>query len=592
MFGGQSMFSLFGWWVAWVYALSLTLPTVLPKGSGPDDPRFREWAAEVRFASNGFSLVESDVNGLLRLKAVLGSPAPIAMEVPVEVRPATAKEGSDYRVATTGATVLFEKGAVEGTFRLVQERGPDVAPIDDDVWRGARSLRLRLLGNQKVVAAGDAGLCTVTIQDDDPAPKDLTPIRFSQAEVATTERELAGLEIRADAEAAVAQKTPVQFQLYRTGTAGRRQVATFQKQLAPGDRSIALRLADVLGEEQRREAGIADDGLPGPDEAYELEMLAPPPLYPAEPGACRILAANDDAPPKIRPVYFDANGQEISYIDPEGGMTVELVGEPLETASSYDLSINDRDVPGGVVVPAGRRRGNVVSLGRCGLGDCRGRRCDVGAKCRGGGCPGQEGVNQRSLVGAPVPGDALVVLVNNGRLHERGDEVVAQVKVALSGKPSDLYGDAVVILNRQDEDRMTAGSGEPDPAKAYRPFEQAGDDVAGQLKRIEEFVARKRESAQREDLRAIVIWPERDLAAGAGLSPAGGGSSPISFLLPDAEPAVAHDLRKGLVPRDTVPGRVTVRSPPARELETHLRNVLEHAEGEAEGTDAALQRAL
>ena len=586
------MLSLFGWWVAWVYALSLTLPLVMPKGSAPDDPRFQAWAAEVRFADDGFSIVESDVNGLLGLKAVLTAPAPISMDVPVEVRPATATEGSDYRVAPTGATVLFEKGALEGTLRLVPERGPDVAPIDDDVWKGARSLRLRLLGNEKVVAAGDAGLCTVTIQDDEPAPKDLTPIRFAAVEVATTERELHAMEIRAEADAAVTEKTPVQFQLFRSGTAGRSPVATFRKTLSPGDRGVVLRLDDVLGEEQRQQLGIDDDNLPGPDEAYELEMLAPPPLYPAEPAACRIVAANDDEPPQIRPVYFDGDGREISYLDPAGSMTVELVGEPLETPSSYDLSIDDRDLPEGVVVPAGRRRGNVVSLGRCGLGACRGRRCGVGVKCRGGCCRGQQGTNQRSLVGAPVPGDALVVLVNNGRLHERGDQVVAQVKAAISGKPRDLYGDAVVILNREDEDTMTAGGGAPDPAKVYRPFEQAGDDVAGQLKRIEELVARKRESAQREDLRAVVIWPERDLAAGEGLSPADGVAAPISFLLPDAEPSAAHGLRKGLVPRDAAPGSVTVRSPPAGELETHLRNVLDHAVGQSDGADAALQRAL
>lgn len=592
MFGGQSIFSLFGWWVAWVYALSLALPLVLPKGSGPDDPRFRDWAAEVRFASNGFSLVESDVNGLLGLKAVLTEPAPIAMDVPVEVRPATAQEGSDYRVAPTGATVLFEKGATEGALRLVQERGPDVAPIDDDVWKGPRSLRLRLLGNAKVVAAGDAGLCTVTIQDDEPAPKDLTPIRFVQSDVATTERGLAAVMIEAEAEAAVAQRTPVEFQLFRSGSDGRQSLGTFQRVLAPGDRRIALRLEDAMTDEERRRLGVADDDRPGLDEAYELEMLAPPPLYPADSGACRILASNDDMAPNTRVVYFDEQGREIPYLDPKGSMTVELVGEPLETQSQYDLSIDGRDLPDGVVVPAGRRRGNLVPLGRCGLGACRGRRCGVGVKCRGGCCPGQQGVNQRSLVGAPVPGDALVVLVNNERLHERGDRIVDHVKAALGKESIDLYDDSVVILNRDGEERMTAQSGQPDPAKAFRPFEHAGDDVAGQLKRIEEFVARKRESAAREDLRAVVIWPERDLAAGEGLQPAGGGSAPISFLLPDADRASTHALRKGLVPNDAAPGSVTVRSPSARELENHLQNVLDHAAGPSDDAGAALERAL
>ncbi len=560
-----------------MYALSLALPMVLPKGSGPADSRSRGWSAEVRFSRAGFSIIESDVNGLLGLEAMLTAPAPITMEVPVEVRPATAEEGRDYRVSPTGATVLFEKGSSVGKLRLVRGRGPDVTPIDDESWRGPRSLRLQLLGNARVVAAGDAGLCTVTIEDDEPTPKDLTPLRFVRGEVATTERELAVLEIAAEAGAAVSQRTPVEFQLFRTGTAGRQAVATFQRLLAPGERRVVVRLEDVLGDEEQRRLGVADDAIPGPDATYELDMLAPPPLYPASPGSCRILAADDDEPPQVRPLYFDSAGREIAYLDPAGGMTVELVGEPLESESRYDMSVDDREVPEGVVVPAGRRRGNVVPLERCGLGSCRGRRCRVGLQCRGGGCRGQRGVSERTLVGAPVPGDALVVLVNNGRLHERGDRIVEQVRAAIATGTNNLYGDAVEILNRAGEDRMTAQGGGPDPAKAYRPFEHDGEDVAGQLKRIEEFVARKRESAAREDLRAVVIWPERDLAAGEGLAAAGGGAAPISFLLPDADPSSTHELRKALVPREAAPGSVTIRAPATTELKEHIENVLDHA---------------
>jgi len=592
MNGGRSMLAVFGWWVAWVYALSFTLLVVLPRKIQVGDDHESAGANEVRFSRHTFTLAESNVNGLLELQATLTRPAPIAMEVPVEVRPATAKEDKDYRVAPTGATVLFEKGATEGRLRLIPERGPDVAPIDDNVWTGPRSLRLRLVGNDKVVPAGDAGLCTVTIEDDEPAPKDLTPIRFVQADVQTTERNLAGAAIAAEADAAVAEQTTVEFQLYRTGTEGRVPLMTFQRGLRPGDRRIDFRLEDVLGEEQRQRLGLADDRRPGPDETYEVEMLAPPPLYPTDPGTCRIVAANDDDPPAVRLVYFDEQGKEISHLDPQGGMTVEVVGEPLETESRYDMDVDGRRVPGGVVVPAGQRRGNPVSLGPCGLGACRGRRREVAVTPGRGCCRGQRGCSQRSLVGPPVPGDALVVLVNNGRLHERGDRIADEIRSAIAADTVALYDDAVVILNREGEDKMTAQGGRPDPAKAYRPFEQAGDDVAGQLKRIEEFVARKRESAAREDLRAVVIWPERDLAAGQGLSPTTGGSAPISFLFPDADPSYARSMRKGLVPAEAVPGSVTVRSPATEELETHLRNVLDNVVEKPADAEAALKRSL
>jgi len=93
-------------------------------------------------------------------------------------------------------------------------------------------------------------------------------------------------------------------------------------------------------------------------------------------------------------------------------------------------------------------------------------------------------------------------------------------------------------------------------------------------------------------LRAVVIWPERDLAAGQGLSPTTGGSAPISFLFPDADPSYARSMRKGLVPAEAVPGSVTVRSPATAELETHLRNVLDNVVETPADAEAALKGAL
>jgi hypothetical protein len=589
------MLSVFGWWVAWVYALSLALPIVLPKGVDPDDPAFRDWAAEVAFEGNGFSLVESDLNGLLRLEAVLTKPVPVAMELPLDVQAVTAKDGRDYRVASQRAAVMFEKGATRGTLRTVPERGPDIVPINDQEWNGPRSFRLRLVGNEHVVVAGDSGLCTVTIQDDETAPKNATPVRFTKASLETTERDLTSAVFEATAESAVAERTPVEFHLFRSDAAGRRQVTTFQRFLEPGERSVALRLQDVLDAETLTRLGISDDASPGPDETWELDMLAPLPLFPGDPSSCRIVAANDDAAPDVRIVYFDEQGQEINWLDPKGSVGVELVGEPLETDSSYTLTVDGKDLPDAVTVPAGKRRCRPMSLAGCGLGGRKGRRCGVGARCGGGCCRGQKGCGGKAVVGAPVPGDALVVLVNNERLHEKGDRIVDEVRAVLGEGKARLYEDAVVVLNREGEDRMTADGGAPVAEKAYRPFENAGDDGAGQLKRIEELVARKREAAEHEDLRAVVIWPERDLAAGEGLAPTGeDGTAPISFLFPDADPSYARGMRKGLVPSQAVPGTVTVRSPATTELKQHLENVLENARPErgSDDVEAALQRTL
>ena len=62
---GQSLLSVAGWWVAWVYALSLSLPLLLGKvDSGLSvgfDSLFDSWAREVRFKSQGLTVSGRDI---------------------------------------------------------------------------------------------------------------------------------------------------------------------------------------------------------------------------------------------------------------------------------------------------------------------------------------------------------------------------------------------------------------------------------------------------------------------------------------------------------------------------------------------------
>lgn len=176
----------------------------------------------------------------------------------------------------------------------------------------------------------------------------------------------------------------------------------------------------------------------------------------------------------------------------------------------------------------------------------------------------------------------MLIVVNNERLHDPNDGIVAEVKRALADESAKPYDNGAIILNPDDEDLLTPTAGGPDPEKMFKPYSEDGHDVAGQLKRIEEVVARKREAAANPDLRAVVVWPERDLMTGVGVRPvAGANLQPISFLLPDAAASYARNVNRGLVPPKAGPRDVTVRAPKERELQAHLVNVI--SEGNTAG---------
>lgn len=585
---GQSLLTVAGWWVAWVYGLSLALPMLLGPIDNPGpkfDELFRRWAREVVFQNNGIVVSQANSADLDSLTAVATSPAPVAGNVRVFVEEMTALDGVDFEVAKQGAEIHFEKGAVEGTLRPLPGWGPGIRIKSLGQWKEPRSFRLRLQDGPDAVAAGDLAMCTVTIDDGlMPSSKPgLIPVGFTRDSMPLPLKDLATAPFEVTAAAAVAEPVPLRFDLYRTQDGVRRRLGKFERPLATGDRRATFRLNDVFSPEQLEDFGLSDTGRPGLDETYEIDLMAPPPLFPdAASRTCRIVAENTNRPPDTRTVYFNSKGEEITYLDPAGGSIALEYDRAMTNDSEHLVTINGEQV-GVARFPAGSRRSQPVSLAAAGgLGKSRGRKCDVATQ-PGSGCrKGQQGGAGRALCGPPVPGDYMLIVVNNERLHDPNDGIVAEVKRALAHEAAKPYGNGAIILNPKDEDVLTPTGGGPDPKKMFKPYSEEGHDVAGQLKRIEEVVARKREAAANPDLRAVVVWPERDLAAGMGLRPvAGADLQPMSFLLPDAAASYARNVERGLVPPGVGPGDLTVRAPKERELQAHLVNVI--SEGNAAG---------
>jgi hypothetical protein len=577
--GGQSLLSVAGWWVAWVYALSLALPMLL--GPLPIPPpeggreTFDRWAREVVFSSPGWQVAEGDAQSLLGLKAVANSPAPVAGNVLVGVEELTAKAGADYEIADSGVEIHFDKGAVEGDFREVPGWGAGVRIAAGADWKPPRSFRLKLQTGTDALAAGDLAICTVTI-DDGPKPShlDLISVGFARDSVAVSRAKLATTAIEVAAESPASTPVPIAFDLYQILDGERRPLGKFEKVLPVGEKRMSVCVADAFTPEEIEKLGLADDGLAGADDTYELDLMAPPPMFPGSPRTCRLVAANTNQPPTARTVFFDRNKRVVDWLDPEGFVTLEY-DDPMRNETRHVLTIDGRQLPDEVVIDPRARRGRLVSLAGHDWTGRSGRRCHVGSACGRGCCKGQGGCSGKALCGEPVPGDFMLLVVNNERLHDPGDGIVEEVRRALADGATTPYGKGAIIVNPDGEDVLTSDAGGPDPKKMFQPFGKQGHDVAGQLKRVEQVVARRREAAANPDLRAVVIWPERDLAAGRGVRRVEGEYlRPMSFLLPDADPSYVRAVETALMPRGTPPRDVTVRAPKEWELEAHIENVI------------------
>lgn len=217
-------------------------------------------------------------------------------------------------------------------------------------------------------------------------------------------------------------------------------------------------------------------------------------------------------------------------------------------------------------------------FGRHVCGACSGRPGGCGA-CGGqadGACVASA-ESQSVPVGSPVPGDFLMLLVNSQRLHEPGAGITEQTMTAIEGEKA--YKDAVLLVDEVGERELKAGGPPPEAANTFRPFREEGDNLAGQAEKIASTVARKRDTAENPDLRAIVIWPERELSSSSDLSAlktlARPENGPISILCPDADPTVARRIAAELAPTSGGKGRVTVRCPKTPELKHHIRDIID-----------------
>jgi hypothetical protein len=200
----------------------------------------------------------------------------------------------------------------------------------------------------------------------------------------------------------------------------------------------------------------------------------------------------------------------------------------------------------------------------------------------GGGGAGRSPVAAPSStpipVGPPVPGDFMIFLVNNQRLHEPGDVITEQVRDAIRDRHP--YKQGVIVINSDEQESLlTTTAGEPAPERTFEPFSAEAQDLGGQTARIVETIARKRKNAEKADIRTLVVWPEREVVSAPNLDVfkalANDGRGPISFLFPDADPERARELAAALTATTGDAADVTVRSPKSGELVEHLTDVLD-----------------
>jgi hypothetical protein len=181
-------------------------------------------------------------------------------------------------------------------------------------------------------------------------------------------------------------------------------------------------------------------------------------------------------------------------------------------------------------------------------------------------------------LGPPVPGDFMVFLVNNQRLHEPGDVITDQVREAI--KDRNPYKQGVIVINGDGkESLLTEKSDPPAVDRTFEPFSRDQQDLGGQAEQVVETVARKRKSAEKPNIRTLVIWPEREFVSASSLDVfkalANDGRGPISFLCPDADPERARELAAALAPEGGDNAEITVRSPKSTELVEHIDDVLD-----------------
>lgn len=606
MVNAPSRFSTFGWWLAWIYLLSLTglffLPPVLPPVDLP----------AIAFVERGITVTEEDgtVKEEVTATILLSKKPDKAINVTVEYRDNTAIHGRDFEaVRPTARTVRFDAGDQEETIsfgrrgRDVEIVGPTQPPkggVPGTVE--SRSFTVRLKNHPDLQEVGDPGSLAVTILRAERMQRDQARAAFEVTQVDAAERELPTLPIAVTLDKALPEDATIKVTLFRTQDGERTEVATIDQNLKADTRRFDLVIAEAFPAEALRDHHVLDDAFPEPDESYELEMMSSH-VYPGDPLA--LTARNDDGIIQNVSVTSTDDGTGLIVADGVGcnGTFTRrryIIEATLPDGTRRELGPvcpceGPLEIPKELVKQYDRRMIDIAVRPYTGTGDASGAGSgdDNGQDSDGSGSGGRTGNGGgtcfpkgqgdgpcgggKCLVGPPVPGDYMLIVVNNERLHEPGAAIVEKVREALADESAKPYDNGAIIINPEGEEMMTATGGGPKKDKVFRPFERAEDDVAVQLKRIEEVIARKREAAQRRDLRAVVVWPERDLASGAGLAPvANPEMQPVSFLFPGADPSYARNMRP-LVPPRTPPGAVTIRSTKEEELTDHLINVMQQA---------------
>jgi hypothetical protein len=216
--------------------------------------------------------------------------------------------------------------------------------------------------------------------------------------------------------------------------------------------------------------------------------------------------------------------------------------------------------------------------GGAGGGGAGGGGAGGGGAGGGGGSPVNPPASSSMAKGPPVPGDFMIFLVNDQRLHEPGDVITDRVREAIEDRYP--YKQGAIVINRNGQETLLTGSSSPPAsAQAFEPFTLDSQDLVGQARQVVDTIVRKRKNAAKPNIRTLVVWPERELVSGeygdvfAPLATDGRG--PVSFLCPDADPERARQLAASLVPEAGDGGQVTVRSPKSDELVEHIDDVLD-----------------
>ena len=236
----------------------------------------------------------------------------------------------------------------------------------------------------------------------------------------------------------------------------------------------------------------------------------------------------------------------------------------------------------------GGREGGCIACGfgsgTCGV--CNGKGCGVcgGGSGGGGSGGGGQGIQlpgeEEFPLGPEQPGNVMLLLVNNQRLHEPAADIAARVGEAIRGEK--IYRDAALVVNEEkalnEIPEMRPGDPPPQSQHSFQPFSDQDDGLAGQVDRIIEEIEFHRKATETTDLRVIVVWPERELASAADLQPlarlAANGGGPISVLCPNADSTKARKVEQALKMGGA---SITVRSPKSHELEYHIKDVI-HAD--------------